>query len=129
MGPTNPLHWKKRSNTLGPGQLWTPSNLATLGTCQSVLIRGVGSFLGWICTIQWTPSNPAPLGTSQSVLIRGVASFRGSRLEGVHCTNTESGSLTGGVQTYNHVVEIYSHAVVKAHDNTSSGSLSNHVSE
>ncbi len=25
---------------------WTPSNLATLGTCQSVLIRGVVSFQG-----------------------------------------------------------------------------------
>ncbi len=44
---------------------------------KSVLIRGVASFQGWICTIQWTPSNPATLGTSQSVLIRGVASFQG----------------------------------------------------
>ncbi len=25
---------------------WTPSNPATLGTCQSVLIRGVASFQG-----------------------------------------------------------------------------------
>ncbi len=51
----------------------SPSSLATLGTNQSVLIRGVASFQGWICTIQWTPSNPATLGTSQSVLIRGVS--------------------------------------------------------
>ncbi len=27
------------------------SNLATLGTCQSVLIRGVASFQGWLCTV------------------------------------------------------------------------------
>ncbi len=59
--------------------LWTPSNPATLGTSQSVLIRGVTSFQGWICTIQWTPSNPATLGTSQSVPTRGVASLQGPR--------------------------------------------------
>ncbi len=29
---------------------WTPSNPATLGSRQSVLIRGVASFHGWICT-------------------------------------------------------------------------------
>ncbi len=28
----------------------TTSNLATFGTSQSVLIRGVASFQGWICT-------------------------------------------------------------------------------
>ncbi len=30
-------------------------NPATLGTYQSVQIRGVASFQGCICTIQWTP--------------------------------------------------------------------------
>ncbi len=34
-----------------------------LGPSQSVLIRGVASFQGWICTIQWTPSDPTTLGT------------------------------------------------------------------
>ncbi len=32
------------------GMQWTPSNPATLGTCQSVLVGGVASFQGWICT-------------------------------------------------------------------------------
>ena len=30
----------------------TPSNSATLETSESVLIRGVASFHGWICTIK-----------------------------------------------------------------------------
>ncbi len=40
---------------------WTPSNPATIGTRQSVLIRGVASF--------HFSSNPITLGTNQSVLI------------------------------------------------------------
>ncbi len=51
---------------------WTPSNLATLGTCQNVLIRGVASFQGEF--------------SLRSILVkvaqyRGVASFQGFRLE------------------------------------------------
>ncbi len=33
---------------------WTPSNPVTLVTSQSVLIRGVASFQGWICTRKHT---------------------------------------------------------------------------
>ncbi len=33
---------------------WTPSNPATLGTSQRVLIRGVDSFQEWICTRKHT---------------------------------------------------------------------------
>ncbi len=54
---------------------WTHSNTATLGTSQSVLIRGVASFQGWICTF-WSGLNT------------GMASFQGSRLDGVHCICT-----------------------------------------
>ncbi len=57
---------------------WTPSNPATLGTRQSVLIRGVASFQGWICTRKHN------FVTFWSGLNTGVASFQGSRLEGVH---------------------------------------------
>ena len=34
--------------TLGTSSDWYSYNLATLGTCQSVLIRGVASFQGWM---------------------------------------------------------------------------------
>ena len=50
-------------------------NPATLGPSQSVLIRGVASFQGWICTIK----------TFRGGLNAGVASFQGSRLERVYC--------------------------------------------
>ncbi len=48
-------------------------SLATLGTSQSVVIRGMVAFQGWICTRKHT------LGHFE------VASFQGSRLQGVHC--------------------------------------------
>ncbi len=48
------------------------SNPATLGTCQSGMIREVASYQGGF-VLQWTPSN----WTCQSVLIRWVASFQG----------------------------------------------------
>lgn len=56
---------------------WTPSNLATLGTSQSVLI----------ILISEVNSHYKPrFGTFfQSGLNTGVATFQGSRLEGVHC--------------------------------------------
>ncbi len=56
---------------------WTPSNLATLGTC--VLIRGVASFQVWICTRKHYFETLSAFNT-------GMASFQGSRLEGVHCS-------------------------------------------
>ena len=52
---------------------WTPSNLTTLGTRKSGLIRGgVATFLYYF-------------GNLHSGLNTGVATFQGFRLEGVHC--------------------------------------------
>ncbi len=48
---------------------WTPSNPATLGTSQSLLIRGVASFQGWICTILNWPEYRG--GLISGVQIRG----------------------------------------------------------
>ena len=72
------LIWEQREGTVRTGQECHQARSALdryqviLGTNQGVLIRGVASFLGWVCTIQWTPSNPATLRTSQSVLIRAM---------------------------------------------------------
>ncbi len=52
---------------------WTPSNPATPGTSQSVLIRGMASFQGWVCTRKDTLKWPEYRGG----LISGVQ-IRGS---------------------------------------------------
>ena len=62
--------------------LATPANLETT---QSVLIREVATFQGWICTVE------AYIGTFQSGLNTGLASFQGSRLEWIQCIEYHSG--------------------------------------
>ncbi len=79
-------HFQFRNALMWRNENWPPTLpsgwFRLMSLLRLVLIRGVASFQGWICTIQWTPSNPATLGTSQSVLIRGVASFREAQTRG-----------------------------------------------
>ncbi len=58
--------WRLDDATVELGQLYSglPPIQPPFGTSQSVLIRGVASFQGWICNYTVDSSNPATLGTS-----------------------------------------------------------------
>ncbi len=75
-----PLLFAKCSTSLSGHTQWTPSNPATLGTCQGVLIRGVASFQEWLWTrkhiwdiLKW-PQHRGVL-ISRVQIIRGVYWF------------------------------------------------------